>query len=98
MIRVSGQTGIRPWPEYRDVGDAILKVRQSGAALATKLAMEFMVLTAARSGEVRAATWDEIDLDERLWTVPPERMKARRAHKVPLVDRTVQIIEAADCH
>jgi integrase len=47
-------------------------------------ALQFAILTAARSGEVRLATWEEIDLDARLWTVPGTRMKAGRAHRVPL--------------
>ena len=47
-------------------------------------ALEFAVLTAARSGEVRGATWAEFDLDKALWTVPAERMKAAREHRVPL--------------
>lgn len=47
-------------------------------------ALEFLVLTAARSGEVRGATWDEIDLDKGVWIVPSERMKGKRAHTVPL--------------
>lgn len=59
------------------------------------LALEFTILTAARSGEVRGATWDEFDLDERLWTIPAGRMKAGREHVVPLCDRAVEIIERA---
>lgn len=56
-------------------------------------ALEFAILTAARSGEVRLATWDEIDVAAKLWTIPGERMKAGRAHKVPLSDRAVEILE-----
>ena len=48
------------------------------------LAFEFMVLTAARSGEVRGAAWSEIDKDARVWTVPASRMKTARAQRVPL--------------
>jgi integrase len=43
-----------------------------------RLALEFAIATAARSGEVRGAVWDEIDLENRLWTIPPDRMKAGR--------------------
>ncbi|WP_331372881.1 tyrosine-type recombinase/integrase [Sinorhizobium chiapasense] len=57
-------------------------------------AMEFLVLTAARSGEVVGARWDEIDLKNRVWTVPASRMKAGREHRVPLSPRAVQILEA----
>lgn len=57
-------------------------------------ALEFLALTAARSGEIRGATWTEIDLDARLWTIPAERMKAGKMHRVPLTDRAVAILEA----
>ena len=57
-------------------------------------ALEFAILTAARSGEVRFATLDEIDLDAKLWTVPAERMKARKAHRVPLSDAAVTLLES----
>ena len=65
---------------HADVADAIRKVRASGAHPTTKLALEFLTLTAARSGEVRGARWEEIDLEARTWTVPAERMKSRREH------------------
>ena len=77
---------------YADVADAIARVRASGAWAGTKLAFEFLVLTAARSGEVRHADWSEIDLERRVWTVPPEKMKAGRAHRVPLSGRAVAIL------
>ena len=56
-------------------------------------ALEFLVLTAARSGEVRGATWFEVDLDSRTWTVPADRMKAGREHRVPLSDQAVELLE-----
>jgi integrase len=56
-------------------------------------ALEFLILTAARSGEAIGARWDEIDRPSRLWTIPAERMKGGREHKVPLSDRTVVILE-----
>jgi integrase len=55
-------------------------------------ALEFAVLTAARSGEVLGARWDEIDLDAKSWTIPRERMKAARVHRVPVADRAVAIL------
>ena len=55
-------------------------------------ALEFLILTAARSGEVLGARWDEIDLQGRLWTVPRGRMKAAREHRVPLCDRAMAIL------
>lgn len=57
------------------------------------LALEFMLLTAARTGEVIAARWDEFDLDRAIWTVPAERMKAGREHRVPLCNRALEILE-----
>ena len=57
-------------------------------------ALEFAILTAARTGEVIGARWDEINLAERLWTVPAERMKAGKEHRVPLSDAALAILEA----
>lgn len=57
-------------------------------------ALEFLVLTGARSGEVRGATWSEIDLNNSVWTVPAGRMKAGREHRVPLSPEAVQLLHA----
>ena len=73
-------------------GDALATVRASQAAVTTKRAFEFLVLTAARSGEVRLATWDEMDLDAGVWTIPAARMKAKRDHRVPLSGRALAIL------
>lgn len=56
-------------------------------------ALEFLILTAARSGEVRGATWDEIDLKDDIWTIPAERMKAGKDHRVPLSARAVALVK-----
>ena len=56
-------------------------------------ALEFTILTASRTGEAIGACWDEIDLKAKVWTVPPERMKASRPHRVPLSDRVLAILE-----
>lgn len=56
-------------------------------------AVEFCVLTAARSGEVRGATWDEIDLKAKVWVIPASRMKAKREHKVPLATDAVKLLQ-----
>ena len=61
----------------------------------TRLSFEFLVLTSARSGEVRMSTWSEIDLESSTWTVPAERMKARREHRVPLCRRCLEILAEA---
>lgn len=57
-------------------------------------ALEFVALTAARSGEVRGATWAEIDVDAGVWIIPAERMKAGREHRVPLTQEAVALLEA----
>ena len=56
-------------------------------------ALEFLILTACRSGEVRGATWEEIDLRKRVWTIPGERMKMGEEHRVPLSDAAVDLIK-----
>ncbi len=80
---------------HRDVAGAIAKVRASNATTAARLAFEFLVLTACRSGEVRGARWSEIDLDEALWTIPGERTKTGREHRVPLSNRALAILDEA---
>jgi len=62
------------------------------------LALEFLILTAARSGEVRGATWSEISLAHKLWTIPAARMKAGAEHQVPLTDRAVEILRLVSQH
>ena len=56
--------------------------------------LEFLILTAARTGEVIGAQWDEIDLKNKIWVVPAERMKAKKEHRIPLSDRAVEILKA----
>ncbi|MDE2848992.1 MAG: tyrosine-type recombinase/integrase [Acidobacteriota bacterium] len=74
---------------------AVQKVRTSRAWAGTKQALEFLVLTAGRSGEVRLAQWDEIDFETATWTVPHNRMKAGRQHRVPLSDRALELLQEA---
>jgi integrase len=75
---------------YADVPTFLAELRQRPATAAR--ALEFAILTATRSGEALAARWDEIDLDAKIWTVPPARTKAAREHRVPLSDRAVAIL------
>ena len=70
-------------------------VRESSARPVTKLALEFLILTASRSSEVRFATWSEIDVQSRTWTIPADRMKAEREHRVPLCERGIAILDEA---
>lgn len=80
---------------YEGAGALLQRVLQSNASDVVKLAFMFTVLTAARSGETRGATWDEIKLDKKVWEVPKERMKAGREHNVPLSDAAVAVLQRA---
>lgn len=80
---------------YVEVGAAIRKVQDSNAALATKLAMEFLILTATRSGETRGSLWHEIDMEKAEWIIPGDRMKAKRPHRVPLSPRCIELLRQA---
>ena len=80
---------------HREVAEALATVRASGANPAVMLAFEFLVLTAARSGEVRFAAWDEMDTTEHVWTIPATRMKMKREHRVPLCGRALAILAVA---
>lgn len=76
---------------YQEIPSFVSRLHQREAV--TALALEFTLLTAARSGEVLGATWDEIDLDKMVWIIPANRMKAAKEHSVPLVARALAIIE-----
>ena len=76
---------------YRQV-QAFLKTLRERPAVAA-LALEFTILTAARTGEVLGARWDEIDLEKKVWTIPAARMKAAREHRIPLVARPLAILQ-----
>lgn len=80
---------------YEKVGDAIRTIQVSGATTVAKLAFEFVVLTATRSGETRQAEWSEIDLERAEWLIPASRMKAKRPHRVPLSSRCIAILKKA---
>lgn len=75
---------------YADVPAFVARLRAANSVSA--LALEFTILTAARSGETLGATWAEMDLGAKLWTVPAERMKAGRIHRVPLTERCLEIL------
>ena len=77
------------------LADALRAIRDSDASEASKLCFEFMVLTATRSGEARGATWDELDTNAAIWTIPGSRTKSGRIHRVPLATHAIQILEAA---
>ena len=80
---------------YSEVPAALSRIRESSSDQATRLAFEFLVLTAARSREVRLAFWTEVDWKQKVWAIPAERMKARREHKVPLSQRALEVVVEA---
>ena len=80
---------------HAEVGAALARVKGSGAYPGTMLAFEFLVLTAARSGEVRNARWEQIDRAGAVWTIPAERMKTGREHRVPLSPRALEVLDGA---
>jgi integrase len=75
---------------YAEVPAFLVELRSMGGL--TPKALEFAILTAARHGEVRGARWDEIDLDNGVWTIPASRMKAGRLHRVPLSSAAVTLL------
>lgn len=76
---------------FDDVPRYVAKLREMDGA--APKALEFTILTAARSGEVLGARWEEIDLENKLWIVPAHRMKGGRPHRVPLPDREIEILK-----
>ncbi len=78
---------------YEDVKEALKIVDASRASIAARACLRFLVLTAVRSGEARNAGWSEIDLDAATWTIPGERMKAGREHRVPLSQQALDVLQ-----
>ena len=76
---------------YTDIAPFMAEARTQHSVAAR--AMEFLILTAARTGEVRFATWPEIDLDSAIWIIPAERMKSGREHRVPLSKRALAVLK-----
>ena len=80
---------------YAEVGAFLSRLRVGACPRAARLALEFLILTATRTSEVRLMTWDEVDAQGRTWAVPAVRMKMRREHRVPIADRAVAILDEA---
>lgn len=89
----SGRTDHHRALPFAEVGNAIDKVRSTASWPGTKLAFEFLTLTATRSGETRLATWNEIETGT--WTIPSSRMKSAREHRVPLSRQALDVLAAA---
>ncbi|MCY3863746.1 MAG: site-specific integrase [bacterium] len=80
---------------HAQVSQVLGAVARSSATATVKAAMEFLVLTAARSAEVRGMRWAEVDTDAAVWTIPAERMKAKREHRVPLSAQALDVLADA---
>jgi integrase len=81
---------------YADVPEFLTALQEQQSVSAR--ALEFLVLTAARTGEVMGLRWSEVEFKNRLWTIPDDRMKAGRAHRVPLCSRAVAVLQAIKPH
>ena len=94
MPRISKKRRIQHYPAlpWEQAGEFMQALRARSGVSAR--ALEFIILTGTRSGEVRKATWDEMDLSAGVWTIPAERMKAGKAHRVPLSDDAVSLLES----
>jgi integrase len=79
---------------YKQIGEFFVQLHSRDGIAA--MALEFTILTAARTGETIGARWNEIDWDEQAWTVPANRIKGGMPHRVPLVPRAIEILKA--CH
>jgi integrase len=77
---------------YEEIGEFIRALRER-EGIASR-ALEFAILTAGRTGEVLGARWDEIDLDNAMWTIPANRMKSHREHRVPLSEPALAMLRA----
>ena len=91
-ISKASRTKHHPSLPWERVGSFMLALRAREGVSAR--ALEFAILTACRSGEVRGARWDEIDTARKVWTIPAERMKASREHEVPLSNAALSLLEA----
>lgn len=78
---------------HADVAAFIVRLRQEGGKEVTRLGFEWLILTATRTSETLNASWHEIDMDQKSWTIPPERIKTRQEHRVPLSSRCMAILE-----
>lgn len=89
------RTQHHPAMPWRDIPTFIQEhLRPGNRPEVTRTLLEFIILTACRSGEARGMSWDEVDLKNKVWTIPEERMKAKITHRVPLSPRAIAILEA----
>jgi len=84
----------QPAMDWLAIPDFVATSLRSGRVNVTRALLEFVILTAARSGEARAMQWDEVDKDARIWTMPAERTKTKVEHRVPLSEEAMRILDA----
>lgn len=90
--KIKREVKSQPSLPYTEIGSFMAELRKRKGS--SPRALEFVILTATRAGEVFGATWDEIDMQAKTWTIPKERMKAEKEHRVPLSDDVVVLLEA----
>ena len=95
LPKQNGHTNHHRAVPHSQVASVINEVRRSAALPTTRACFEFLVLTAARTSEARLARWSEVDMEGSVWTIPGERMKSGRVHRVPLSVRTLEVLEEA---
>ena len=93
MPRKGGNAGHHRALPHGDIADALEKIDAVKTWPVVALCFQFVAITAVRSGEARGATWDEIDLESATWTIPAERMKTGKPHRVPLSSGALKILE-----
>lgn len=84
----------QPSMPWRDIPAFVRDILHASTSNVTRGLLEFVILTAARSGEAREMSWEEIDLKAKVWTIPARRMKAKVVHRVPLSDNAVEILKS----
>jgi integrase len=90
-VRRTGRGHYRAMP-YQELPAFMKALRQKQERSTGAIALEFVILTCCRTGEALGATWEEIDFDNKLWTIPASRMKAGREHTVPLSERAMELL------
>ncbi len=93
MEKKNARTEHHPSMPWNEVPKFVSEVLHDGTPGTCREAIEFLILSAARSGEVRKMQWDEIDLEDKVWTAPAENMKAKIEHRVPLTSRMIEILQ-----
>ena len=92
--RNGAQPTHQPAMPWQDIPEFVRVRLRSGPYNVSRALLEFVILTAARSGEARGMTWDEVNFNDRVWTIPASRMKAKVVHRIPLAQRALEILSA----